>query len=85
MFKTPSNLNLANITRSPANVMTRSMARANVNIPMRNLPQQNRGFANPAFNETNFGGSVERLQVQPPLRGMQARGGSSNNSIFASD
>jgi len=88
MFKTPSNMNLARLNVTP-NVMTRSMARtaaAAQNLNMPGLAMQNRGFANPAFNATNFGGSAERIQMQP-MRTMAPLQSSSSTieSIFGSN
>src|SRR2546428_14079238 len=60
-----------------SNVVTRSMARAAAVQQTLGQPllQQARGFANPAFNMSNFGGSLEGLQIQHPV-GQLRLGGS---------
>jgi len=69
MFRSPANIPrvstpLPNLALS--NVMTRSMSRAATAQQALGQPlaQQARGIANPAFNMSNFGGSVERLPME---------------------
>ena len=88
MYKVPLVINIPRAATpltprlGSSSVMTRSMARAAAqqSLGQPTLAQQVRDINNPAFNMSNYGGSVERLQsVQnsnASLRGSNSRLGS---------